>query len=88
MADRHVIYKNGAKEIAGLNGRSLTFMAKYSMDDVGSSCHVHSSLWNAEGTESLMWQEDGPDHMSDAFRGWLGGSSRPAASSRGCSPRR
>jgi glutamine synthetase len=56
MADRHVIYKNGAKEIAGINGRSLTFMAKYSMDDVGSSCHVHSSLWNAEGTESLMWQ--------------------------------
>jgi glutamine synthetase len=73
MADRHVVYKNGAKEIAGLNGRSLTFMAKYSMDDVGSSCHVHSSLWNADGTESLMWQEDGPDHMSPAFRGWLGG---------------
>jgi glutamine synthetase len=73
MADRHVIYKNGAKEIAGLNGRSLTFMAKYSMDDVGSSCHVHSSLWNLDGTESLMWRADGPDHMSDAFRGWLGG---------------
>ena len=35
MADRHVIYKNGAKEIAGLNGRSLTFMAKYSMDESG-----------------------------------------------------
>ena len=35
MADRHAIYKNGAKEIAALNGRSLTFMAKYSMDEVG-----------------------------------------------------
>ena len=35
MADRHAIYKNGAKEIADLNGRSLTFMAKYSMDEVG-----------------------------------------------------
>src|SRR5207237_2351943 len=30
MADRHVIYKNSAKEIAGLNGRAITFMAKYS----------------------------------------------------------
>ena len=29
MADRNTIYKNGAKEIADLNGRSLTFMAKY-----------------------------------------------------------
>ena len=28
MADNHTIYKNGAKEIAHLNGCSLTFMAK------------------------------------------------------------
>ena len=28
MADNHVIYKNGAKEIAHLNGCSITFMAK------------------------------------------------------------
>ena len=28
MADNHTIYKNGAKEIAHLNGLSLTFMAK------------------------------------------------------------
>jgi glutamine synthetase len=73
MADRHVIYKNAAKEIAALNGRSLTFMAKYSMDEVGSSCHIHSSLWDADGSTSLMWSDDSPDHLSPAFRGWLGG---------------
>ena len=48
MADRHVIYKNGAKEIASPTAASLTFMAKYSMDEVGSSCHVHSSVWDAD----------------------------------------
>jgi glutamine synthetase len=73
MADRHTIYKNGAKEIAGLNDRSLTFMAKYAMDEVGSSCHVHSSVWNQDGTESLMWDAGAPDHLSKVFRGWLGG---------------
>jgi glutamine synthetase len=73
MADRHAIYKNAAKEIAALNGRSLTFMAKYSMDEVGSSCHLHSSVWDPAGTRSLMWSEDAPDHLSDVFRGWLGG---------------
>jgi glutamine synthetase len=73
MADRHVIYKNGAKEIAGQLGRSITFMAKYSAEEVGSSCHVHSSLWDTTGTKPLMWQEDAPDHQSAAFRGWLGG---------------
>jgi glutamine synthetase len=73
MADRHVIYKNGAKEIAGQLGRSITFMAKYSSEEVGSSCHVHSSLWDTTGKVPLMWENDAPDHQSPAFRGWLGG---------------
>jgi glutamine synthetase len=73
MADRHVIYKNGVKEIAALHDRAVTFMAKYDMSESGSSCHVHSSVWNANGTESLMWSDDAPDHVSDVFRGWLGG---------------
>ena len=74
MADRHAIYKNAAKEIAGLNGRSLTFMAKYDMDGPGSSCHIHSSVWDADGDTALMHDADAPEHMSDVFRGWLGGS--------------
>ena len=44
MADNHVIYKNGAKEIAFLHGRSLTFMAKPFQDWIGNSCHIHSSV--------------------------------------------
>jgi len=73
MADRHVIYKNGAKEIAGQLGRSITFMAKYSSDEVGSSCHIHSSLWDHTGSVPMMWDASAADHQSAAFRGWLGG---------------
>ncbi len=73
MADRNTIYKNAAKEIADKHGRSLTFMAKYAMDEVGSSCHVHSSLWDAKGKHSVMWDDDNPHHLSDTFRHWLGG---------------
>jgi glutamine synthetase len=73
MADRHVIYKNGAKEIASQLGRSITFMAKYSVDEVGSSCHIHSSLWDHTGQTPMMWDAGAPDHQSTAFRGWLGG---------------
>src|SRR5260221_14707133 len=51
MAHRHRIYKNGAKEIAAQHGRAITFMAKYSAEEVGSSCHVHSSLWDAKATK-------------------------------------
>src|SRR5258706_12997497 len=49
MADRHVLYKHGAKEIALLNGVALTFMAKWSAEQAGSSFHLHSSLWDTAG---------------------------------------
>jgi glutamine synthetase len=73
MADRHAIYKNGAKEIASQHGRAITFMAKYSMDEVGSSCHIHSSVWDASSGTSLMWDGTASDHLSPVFRGWLAG---------------
>jgi glutamine synthetase len=44
-ADDHVVYKTGIKEIAFQRGCSVTFMAKPHHDWVGSSCHIHSSLW-------------------------------------------
>ena len=45
MADNHVVYKNGAKEIAFQHGCSISFMAKPFQDWIGNSCHVHSSLF-------------------------------------------
>jgi glutamine synthetase len=73
MADRHVIYKNGVKEIAALNNRAVTFMAKYSMAEAGSSFHLHSSVWNEDGSESLMWDANEEHRMSETCRHYLGG---------------
>jgi glutamine synthetase len=72
-ADNHAIFKHGAKEIAALNDAAITFMAKWTMAEAGSSCHLHSSAWNADGNESLMWDDNDPKHMSDTFRNYLGG---------------
>jgi glutamine synthetase len=47
-ADQHVIYKNGAKEIAAEMGMALTYMAKFNERE-GNSCHIHFSLSDAEG---------------------------------------
>ncbi len=65
MADNHVVYKNGAKELAHLNGCSITFMAKPDHSWIGSSCHIHSSLWR--GDESAFAGE------TPEFQGWLAG---------------
>ena len=54
MADRAALYKHGAKEIAHLQGCSLTFMAKYDMSAAGSSFHLHSSLWDRSGAKPLF----------------------------------
>ncbi len=47
-ADEHVIYKNGAKEIAAQEGKAITFMAKWNERE-GNSCHIHLSLADAGG---------------------------------------
>ena len=65
MADNHVVYKNGAKEIAHLNGCSITFMAKPDHTWIGSSCHIHSSLWR-DGENAFAGE-------SDVFRSYLAG---------------
>src|SRR5437588_2940286 len=68
-ADRHTIYKNGVKEIAFLNGISATFMAKPSEKDIGSSCHIHSSLVGQDARSAFV---DGHEE-TDVFRHYLGG---------------
>jgi glutamine synthetase len=47
-ADNHSVYKNGAKEIASLHGKALTFMAKFNERE-GNSCHIHMSLRGNDG---------------------------------------
>jgi len=53
MADMHVLFKQGVKEITEQQGKAVTFMAKYSPAEAGSSCHIHISLW--KGGQSLFW---------------------------------
>jgi glutamine synthetase len=76
MADRHVIYKLAAKEIADAAGCSLTFMAKVDESLAGSSCHVHMSLQDADGEPAFPGSgrlAGVPAPVSDTFRWFLGG---------------
>jgi len=68
-ADRHTIYKNGVKEIAFLHGISATFMAKPSEKDIGSSCHIHSSLVGDDGKAVFV---DGEEE-TETFHHYIGG---------------
>jgi glutamine synthetase len=72
MADRHVLYKHGVKEIAWQQGCSVTFMAKYDMAAAGSSFHVHSSVWDPAGKKNLFVAK-GSKQGTELFQHWLAG---------------
>ena len=68
--DNHVFYKNGAKEIAAQEGRSVTFMAKPNQRE-GNSCHIHISLRDADGTPVMAGAE--PYGLSETGRRFVAG---------------
>jgi glutamine synthetase len=69
-ADHHVIYKNGAKEIAAQEGMSITFMAKPNSRE-GNSCHIHFSLRTTDGSPVIPG--DGPARLSSTGQRVLAG---------------
>jgi glutamine synthetase len=84
MADRHVIYKLAAKEIAAQQGCALTFMAKWDTNHAGSSLHVHMSFTDPDG-QSVFQGGSGAEalddtdvRMSETFRHAVGGMLRHA----------
>lgn len=86
QADRNVIYKHAAKEIAFAQGKAVTFMAKWDERLAGSSMHIHLSLWDAHGERNLFPGEQrlGPVLASDTFRWFLGGWMRRARELAAC----
>jgi glutamine synthetase len=64
-ADTHLVYKNGAKEIAAQEGLAITFMAKFDERE-GNSCHIHLSLREADGTAVF-------DARPEVFESFLAG---------------
>ena len=77
MADRTVIFKQACKEIAMQQDLSVTFMAKWDERVAGNSMHIHSSLWNLDGSRNLLAGEERlpgmPVGTSELFRWYLGG---------------
>lgn len=71
-ADRHMVFKTGAKEIALQQGLVATFMAKLAHDLGGSSCHIHMSLLGHDGRSAFAAGDDGRG-TSETMRHFLGG---------------
>ncbi|GGF65067.1 glutamine synthetase [Mameliella alba] len=56
-AEYHTIAKHAVKEIAHQQGHAASFLPKWHQDKVGSSSHVHQSLWK-DGKPVFFDEED------------------------------
>ncbi len=70
-ADHHSIAKHAVKEIAWQQGHAASFLPKWAPDRVGSSSHVHQSLWK-DGTP-LFYDAGDKLGMSDLMRHYMAG---------------
>ena len=72
-ADRAVLFKSGAKEIANKHGLIASFMAKWNAKLPGCSGHVHQSLWDNKGTKNLFHSEEEEAGMSKLMKSYVAG---------------
>jgi glutamine synthetase len=70
-ADRGLLFKAGAKEIAARFGIMPSFMAKWSAQYPGCSGHCHQSL--SDGRKNLFFDAKGRNGMSRLFESYLAG---------------
>jgi len=70
-ADYHSIAKHAIKEIAWQHGHAATFLPKWDKDRVGSSIHVHQSLW--KDGEAAFFDKSRPHGMSELMGHYMAG---------------
>ncbi len=70
-ADHHTIAKQAVKEIAWQQGHAASFLPKWHADRVGSSSHVHMSLW--QGDAPAFYDKGAEYGMSETMRHFCAG---------------
>ena len=70
-ADRAVLFKTAAKQIANNAGFVASFMAKWNQDLPGCSGHIHQSL--NDGSKNVFYDASHPQQMSKIFQHYLAG---------------
>ena len=74
QADRAVLCRHASKEIADIQNKAITYMAKWDETLAGSGMHLHVSLWNAQGENAFVGDTRlGSSSVSDTFQHFLAG---------------
>lgn len=73
MADRHIIYKTGAKDIASQQQKAISFMAKIRDDQAGNGFHIHTSILDANSDQNAFYDKTSDTGRAPLFEQFLTG---------------
>ena len=72
-ADRGVLFKSGAKEIAQRHGLMASFMARWNVDLPGCSGHIHQSLVDTGTGDNAFFDASRSHGISELFEHYIAG---------------
>jgi len=72
-ADQQLKFRDTVRGVALKHGVLASFAAKPHPDAIGSGAHVHFSLWDADGTRSLLYDPAVPGGLSAMGRQFIAG---------------
>ncbi|XP_071819817.1 lengsin-like isoform X2 [Apostichopus japonicus] len=72
-ADNAHTFRTSVKEICQSQGYTASFMSKPFEGVVGSSCHFCHSLWDLEGRQTQLYDEESKWQLSEVGQYWIAG---------------
>ena len=72
-ADQQVLVRETIRGVAAGIGRVASLAPKPWPDAAGNGCHIHFSLWSADGRRNLFHEPSRPDDLSDQARSFIAG---------------
>jgi glutamine synthetase len=72
-ADHQMKFRDTVRGVALRHGLLASFAPKPFPDEIGSGAHVHFSLWDADGSRSLLYDAESPRGLSNVGRHFIAG---------------
>src|SRR5439155_1028903 len=72
-ADEQLLTRETIRGVASRHGLVASLAPKPWPENAGNGCHIHFSLWEADGSRNRFHDESAPDRLSDEARSFVAG---------------
>lgn len=72
-ADNHIVYRETVRNVAFKHGFIVSFAPKPFANQAGNGCHIHLSVWDADGMNNLFYSPTDKINLSDMAYQFISG---------------